>query len=806
MRLVDGTYTERVDNVEDIARSLVAGAAPMYPPGDWFKDPKLDKLTPVTITADGHIYGHIADWTQDHMGLPPGTRPPRSRTDYAFFKTGALKTSDGDEIAIGNLTLSGGHAPLQASAGEAVEHYDNTASAVADINVGEDSHGIWIAGGLRPDTDENKIRALRASAPSGDWRPVNGALELVAICQVNTPGFPVARALAASGELQALVAAGASHLYELQIERSSLSSLGSLEKRVNDLEAVVAAGPKKPFEDAPKSDNSSDDKGDDSAAGQNDEGADSNAGEPKDDAPADKKEDTADVSNDGEVDSNKGKTPPRKPKLPLKKKSLTASADPKALTAAGRKISSAAGARRYKKPIGTPLDGSWSKAGDAVDAAKATLSFKKGDKVKVSTSKTGIHGPATVVRSGTNSKGKYHVVKSGPEGSQTIKRIEAGERIEKFDDAKWSNSAQGKAHKAIREARYDNAEAQNNPLKTKEDRDAAAKKIMEAYDKYDAVRAKDQAAKKAGHKPALAPKASPEPDKTKKDPYANTSEYSDELMLSTAMHLPEKSPEWLNVGKELSKRGLKIPPRKGENYKIPSSVDALSPEVSISDIKLDNGFYHIKGTSKGNSSEGSWKVPTSTSKIESGANTKKASSVFVSGKHQTLGSIDHSAKKGHPEHSKVKVSFADGHIPEKGHRVKDADGNVGTVTETYQAFSKIKWDNGGHKTVNNKKLNAAGASSASSPKSNEKSKPSISSPKASEKPRSQSSAKQSSSHQSMVEAFKTIKKADLKKQLKIYQNGLMDKSDPLYSVTTSDAHQAQMRAKIKAMREALQSM
>ncbi|AKJ72550.1 head maturation protease [Gordonia phage GMA2] len=325
MRIADGHYAERIDDAQELSRSLVAGAAPMYPPKSWFEDPALDRLTPITITADGRVFGHIADWNRDHMGLPPGVRPPRSNTDYAFFKTGALKTEEGEEVAVGNLTLAGGHAPLNASAGKAVEHYDNTASAIADINVGEDAHGIWISGGLRPGASEENIRALRASAPSGDWRPINDNLELVAVCQVNTPGFPVARTLVASGEMTALVAAGASHLYELQLERMAMASLESLETRVASLEVAVtaAAKPKKNDDSAAKSDNSSDSKGDDAVNDfkQKDANKGSDAGEPKDVKADEKKEDTTEVSNDGETESNQGKKAPQKPKLPAKKAS-----------------------------------------------------------------------------------------------------------------------------------------------------------------------------------------------------------------------------------------------------------------------------------------------------------------------------------------------------------------------------------------------------------------------------------------------------------------------------------------------------
>lgn len=240
--IADGIYEEVVDDSFTIATALVAGAAPLYPPSSWYQDPSLSRPTPLTITEDGRIFGHIASWETNHIGLPQGTRPPHSRSGYAFFKTGVVRTAEGEDQPVGQLTLAGGHAPLSASASEAVEHYDNTNSAVADVTAGEDQHGIWISGGLRPGVTEEQIRALRASAPSGDWRPINGALELVAVCQVNTPGFPVARAMVASGEITALVAAGASRMYELQQEASVMDSLDGLLKRVSNLESVVAAG------------------------------------------------------------------------------------------------------------------------------------------------------------------------------------------------------------------------------------------------------------------------------------------------------------------------------------------------------------------------------------------------------------------------------------------------------------------------------------------------------------------------------------------------------------------------------------
>ncbi|MEV1294443.1 hypothetical protein [Pseudonocardia sp. NPDC049635] len=185
-------------------------ASCVTPPSEWFTDPGLTEPTPLQVTEDGRVFGHIADWTTCHIGLPGCTRTPRSRSGYAYFLTGYVLTSDGEQVPVGQLTLGTGHADLSQGAQAAVAHYDNTGAAVADIAVGEDEHGIWCAGALRPGVTEEQVRVLRASPPSGDWRPINGSHELVAVLNVNTPGFPIPRVQArvASGRTTALIAAG----------------------------------------------------------------------------------------------------------------------------------------------------------------------------------------------------------------------------------------------------------------------------------------------------------------------------------------------------------------------------------------------------------------------------------------------------------------------------------------------------------------------------------------------------------------------------------------------------------------------
>jgi hypothetical protein len=255
----DGIYVDDVDELDAtslVACGYVAGAIPMTPPTDWFGNPNLKEPTPLTVDDDGRVFGHIAAWHQDHIGLRSGTKPPRSRSNYAYFHTGVLRTEDGKDVPVGQLTLAGGHAPLEASASEAVRHYDDTASSIADVHAGEDQFGIWVAGALRPGTGPEQIRSLRASAPSGDWRPIRNSLELVAVCQVNVPGFPIARARVASGAVMALVAAGAQSLARLKSdplselnERLAKLERPDLESRVLELKSVIASAKESEYGD-----------------------------------------------------------------------------------------------------------------------------------------------------------------------------------------------------------------------------------------------------------------------------------------------------------------------------------------------------------------------------------------------------------------------------------------------------------------------------------------------------------------------------------------------------------------------------
>ena len=199
--------------VEDRAMAASAAApgsvdVPVIPPGEWFENPGLTAPTPLTVTEEGRVFGHIATWDTCHISYLQGGKcipPMRSKSGYHWFHQGPeLVTTTGTLKGVGKITMAGDHPPLEMSAEWVVRHYDNTGTVAADVRAGEDAIGIWVAGALRPGLTPAQVREFRAAPVSGDWRDH----ELRAVLSVNVPGFPIPKGLVASGELVSMVAAG----------------------------------------------------------------------------------------------------------------------------------------------------------------------------------------------------------------------------------------------------------------------------------------------------------------------------------------------------------------------------------------------------------------------------------------------------------------------------------------------------------------------------------------------------------------------------------------------------------------------
>lgn len=183
-------------------------AAPVLPPLEWFLRPDVDAVTPLTVTPEGRVFGHIAPWGQCHVGLPGCVTAPKSLSGYASFLVGAQPVQGGGEVPVGALVTGPRHANPQDAFRAAQQHYDDLDATVARVSCGEDEFGIWVAGWMLPGAAPARVEQFLASPVSGDWRRVGGSLELIAVCSVNAPGFPVPRARVSfsSGEQRSLIA------------------------------------------------------------------------------------------------------------------------------------------------------------------------------------------------------------------------------------------------------------------------------------------------------------------------------------------------------------------------------------------------------------------------------------------------------------------------------------------------------------------------------------------------------------------------------------------------------------------------
>ncbi len=191
--------------------------APLAPPADWFNAPEPDEPTPLKVTADGRVYGHLAPWDGCHAGMVNGTaqscvKPPRSMTDYKMFHLGELELEDGSSLPVGKVIVSGSHASTtrETTLQAAISHYDKTGSVAAFVRARNGKHGIFLSGAVKSDISPEQLRDLRANLPSGDWRNLDHNLELIGALAVPVPGFgiPAIVASADSGEIDALILQG----------------------------------------------------------------------------------------------------------------------------------------------------------------------------------------------------------------------------------------------------------------------------------------------------------------------------------------------------------------------------------------------------------------------------------------------------------------------------------------------------------------------------------------------------------------------------------------------------------------------
>lgn len=155
-------------------------------PLPWFDDPRFTKVTPVRVNADGRITGHFTYWSQ----MPYAQEPPRSPSGYTPFHRWDLTTS-GTTLRVGLLSERAEQSPRARFRLTTVEEIDASRGVTAAaVRVGEDAHGIWVAGAASAYLTEACAGQDQLSV-SGHWvREAPGVMELLDLMLVDGPASP----------------------------------------------------------------------------------------------------------------------------------------------------------------------------------------------------------------------------------------------------------------------------------------------------------------------------------------------------------------------------------------------------------------------------------------------------------------------------------------------------------------------------------------------------------------------------------------------------------------------------------------
>lgn len=208
--------------------AVSAPAGPVVDPA-WFADPQLDTVTPLTVTDDGRIFGHVATHSTCHVGIRDAcVTAPIDETGYGAFHRYPLDTADGSLLAVGRITTGHGahrcrcgtcrgsnddHACVTLTAAGAMAHHDQL-TTLAWVRAGEDARNgaIWVAGIVAPGLgDTDRARLAAGVDVSGDWRQIGGQHQLIEVLALASekPGFPLPRlSTSHTGRVMALTAAG----------------------------------------------------------------------------------------------------------------------------------------------------------------------------------------------------------------------------------------------------------------------------------------------------------------------------------------------------------------------------------------------------------------------------------------------------------------------------------------------------------------------------------------------------------------------------------------------------------------------
>lgn len=168
---------------------------PDRPPAPWFDEPTdVTAHGALTITDEGRLYGYLAPGNVGHISPMFRGRIVPLGSDYGRFHRAEAICEGGQRIPCGVVTMGCNHAPKTASPVE-IEQFENTCSVFGKARVGENRHGVWIAGYVLPDVSAEQVERAMACSLSGYWRDKDdrSGTELFSALLVPVPGFPMAR-------------------------------------------------------------------------------------------------------------------------------------------------------------------------------------------------------------------------------------------------------------------------------------------------------------------------------------------------------------------------------------------------------------------------------------------------------------------------------------------------------------------------------------------------------------------------------------------------------------------------------------
>lgn len=192
------------------AHSIVAQAVtntPQNPPTEWFEPVPMKEAMPITVTADGRVFGTLAKFGTCHRGIEKVegkcVTPPRSLIDYAAFNsTVSVTAEDGSDISTGSLYVGCDHAPLDVGYEQSLENLQNRCTRAAVVRAYDDEHGIHVAGALTPGLSVEQVNML--ANLSGEWRRLE--MELSAAVGVENPAYPVGEIASEVNAVEAMTA------------------------------------------------------------------------------------------------------------------------------------------------------------------------------------------------------------------------------------------------------------------------------------------------------------------------------------------------------------------------------------------------------------------------------------------------------------------------------------------------------------------------------------------------------------------------------------------------------------------------